>query len=502
MRPLRLLLLLSLTFVFCKGQKRNSIWCFGDSTGIDFNNLSNPTPFQTGMDGRGSCVSIADTNGQLQFYAQTFYKVLWYQGYDVLTAVFNKNHSLMDSGDSIIGDGWYRELVIIPDPASANLYYLFHTAVSIYPGLYYSVIDLSQNGGLGKVIQRNIQVFPDKIQDGLQAIRHGNGRDWWLFCHRWDINTNEFIRYLITPYGISGPFIQAIGDTSTGGFLNINFSKTGNMAAIVDFHGLLEIFNFDRCTGNFSLNPLYNYPFSLNDYFDLWHCEISPNENFLYVSQMKHDTSFVFQLNLQDSFPWQTRDTLWSKSDLPYCAGELELAPDDKIYYATAWYDGIHFTFPYPDSIFYIENMNLGVINAPDNAGTACDFQPYSFYLGGKRTYLGLPNNPNYDMPTIPLSICDSLSVGITEAGIKKLELHVFYHPGWRVAFINAEALTGRNYSLGIFDLMGKEIFHEQGNLTSNYFTKDLPCSSFANGMYIISLQTENENLVKRFVKE
>ena len=49
-------------------QKQNNIWCFGDSAGIDFNNVSNPITFSSSLDSRGSCVSIADTNGQLFFY--------------------------------------------------------------------------------------------------------------------------------------------------------------------------------------------------------------------------------------------------------------------------------------------------------------------------------------------------------------------------------------------------------------------------------------------------
>ncbi|MBL0341881.1 MAG: hypothetical protein IPP71_13640 [Bacteroidetes bacterium] len=45
--------------------------------------------------------------------------------------------------------------------------------------------------------------------------------------------------------------------------------------------------------------------------------------------------------------------------------------------------------------------MTLSVINYPDSLGTACGYSPFSFYLGGKRTYYGLPNNPDYDMPAI-----------------------------------------------------------------------------------------------------
>src|SRR6187399_502880 len=51
-------------------QNQNSIWCFGDSAGMDFR-TSPPQTFSTSLDTRGSCVSIADSLGDLLFYANT-----------------------------------------------------------------------------------------------------------------------------------------------------------------------------------------------------------------------------------------------------------------------------------------------------------------------------------------------------------------------------------------------------------------------------------------------
>jgi hypothetical protein len=52
-------------------QNRNSIWVFGDSSLVDFGNAGSPVTGVSGMDGRGSCVSISDTSGSLLFYAFT-----------------------------------------------------------------------------------------------------------------------------------------------------------------------------------------------------------------------------------------------------------------------------------------------------------------------------------------------------------------------------------------------------------------------------------------------
>ncbi|MBK8846993.1 MAG: hypothetical protein IPO27_10775 [Bacteroidetes bacterium] len=70
-------------------------------------------------------------------------------------------------------------------------------------------------------------------------------------------------------------------------------------------------------------------------------------------------------------------------------------------------------SYPYQDSMRNYINENLSVINEPDSLGAKCDYQPFSFYLGGKRTYYGLPNNPNYELGPLLGSACDTLSASM-----------------------------------------------------------------------------------------
>jgi hypothetical protein len=92
----------------------------------------------------------------------------------------------MQNGDSILGQLWYHELLILPFPGNDSLYYLFSIGVSSVYGLKYCVIDMKANGGLGEVIQKNIQLQSLPMVDCLTAVKHGNGRDWWLIFRRWD----------------------------------------------------------------------------------------------------------------------------------------------------------------------------------------------------------------------------------------------------------------------------------------------------------------------------
>jgi len=51
--------------------------------------------------------------------------------------------------------------------------------------LWYSVIDMNLNGGNGSVVQNNVILFNDTLStSGPQAVKHANGRDWWIIEHK------------------------------------------------------------------------------------------------------------------------------------------------------------------------------------------------------------------------------------------------------------------------------------------------------------------------------
>ena len=118
--------------------------------------------------------------------------------------------------------------------------------------------------------------------------------------------------------------------------------------------------------------------------------------------------------------------------------------------------------------------------------------------MGGKRSYLGLPNNPDYDLGPLVGSPCDTLTSLNEAAAVAAAVLYVYYSPQWQTAFINADKLKGTTYRLSVYDLMGKEVFSESGKITPPYFTKNLNCAGWAKGMYVVSLETEMERLVKK----
>jgi hypothetical protein len=489
-------------------QKRNYIWCFGDSAGIDFNNLSNPTTFSSGNDTRGSNCAIADTNGNLLFYALTCYLPYYLSGNVRTGAIFNRYHELMANGDSSVGICLYNEVIIIPYPANDSMYYVFFAGVGPIYGLYYAIVNLNANNGLGAVVSKNNQLVPFAQIDCLNAIKHGNGRDWWLFFRRRYPSTispnNEFYSFLISNSGITNYNFQNVGSFQSDGGGKLTFSKQGDKLIYSGWKGLIEKYDFNRCTGIIS-NPItIHFENNLNS-DTLWASnELSSDGKVLYVST-SNDTSYLFQFDLTAPNIASSRQTIWSTNYPINAGGVLKRGPDGKIYFACIY----NSVYPYPDSVSNMYNENLSVINLPDSIGAACDFQPYSFYLRGKRTYWGLPNNPDYDMPAWAGSPCDTIlstSVNPPKANLLPT-LMLTYVTEWQKLFVNAQHLKGKNCVLEIFDVTGKLIYSSAGLRPSGlqvsdggYFTQDINCTAFANGLYLVNLKTEKETLVKKVI--
>jgi len=219
----KLIILLSIVLLLnskCHGQFNNNIWVFGDSCGINWTTTTSPTFFASNVKARGSSATISNAN-QLLIYSALYNNVIPNNGY-----LWNKYNKPISNGDYINFGGWYHDHLFIPHSINDSLIYIISQNVtSSGPfGLFYSIINYKANNDSGIVIQKNMQLNNFPAFDALMAIRHGNGRDWWLIFQRWYAPTfttpsNEFFFYLIDDNGITGPFQQSIGlsHTTNGG---------------------------------------------------------------------------------------------------------------------------------------------------------------------------------------------------------------------------------------------------------------------------------------------
>jgi hypothetical protein len=501
------LLLFILQSKSVEGQYNGNYWCFGDSAFIDWSIPQNPTTGSAAFYWRNGSSTIGDSSGLL------LYTGLLNNIAPTKSNVWNRFHKSITDTNIIFGNLWYHSSLFIPDPGNDSIIYLFTTGVTNDPyGFYYSRINYKANNDSGVVIQKNVQLNNFPAVDGLMAVKHGNGRDWWVIFQRWyepsgAISSDTFYVYLLTPSGLLGPFNQSIGSPHSTNLGHLVFSNEGNTFANISIRGLIELYHFDRCTGLItSTTPIEQEP--LTSPYTHWYgsCAFSPDDSKLYVLEgmRNNDTAYLWQFDLNASNIAASKLVIDSFPDPLVGVYQLKLAPDNKIYLSA--FDR-NFGWPYPDTstAYTTINNNLSVINYPDSLGIACNFQPFSFNLGTGRTYFGLPNNPDYELGAWVGSPCDTLSVGLSpnpSPEAKGAWMQAWYNSEWNMIHVNASKLKGRKGSLRLFDVEGRVVYERKVDvIAGGYFTGEIAMNGIASGVYIVSLVTEKDKVQGKVLK-
>jgi hypothetical protein len=268
------------------------------------------------------------------------------------------------------------------------------------------------------------------------------------------------------------------------------FSKDGSKVVVAAENATIDIFDFDRCSGE-----LYNYRaagegvFSpSNAYFG---CSLSPNGNVLYTSTAYPDNKIVYQYDLTSPNIISTKKTIIFYPDTGQLhnvyIGQHLLGPDGKIYLTkNAGFSGVN------TDTYYTQHMD--VILNPDQLDSLCNFQSFYFNLGSGRSIAGLPTMLNYNLGPVSGSVCDSLFNGIEEEKELKDIIEIFPNPFENNITIHSlYSITGK---IIIQDELGKVIFIEKFEGNKSYDT------SFLNkGVYVVKVETSKQVFFERMIK-
>lgn len=378
-------LLTCFAFTSC-AQKEANIWYFSHS-GLDFNYKPPRVLTNSKINGFEGTASIADTLGNLLFYTDG-------------DTVWNRFHEKMQGG---MGIGGYHSYscpsapLIVRLPNSYRYYYVFTATESDPPPLEadevrYSIIDIEQNGGKGRVIsQRNVLV--KNSAEKIAAVLHGNKRDVWIAVKQ--NRTDTLFIFKLTPNGLSTTIIK---NKTYRDFLyntgQMKFSPNGKYLAL----GSIGV-------PNINLRSVYLYNFdsysgTLNNERKImvgsYGIEFSPNSRYLYLSN-------IYQIPISKiSKVYYLDSTMYiGKNPAPY---PMQLAPDGKLYIRTndsflhvvkyPNLEGKNCGFKYKEQAIYIKkNMFFSHIGIPVflasyfqseafNVATKCIGEPVNFMLG------------------------------------------------------------------------------------------------------------------------
>lgn len=435
-------------------QFQGNVWCFGDSVMMTFDQANNFSFSGCNLHTYESAASIADSAGNLELYIG----IHTYLGNPPqLAMVYNKFQQIIPGADSLYTNfSAAGGLMILPKPGSTSNYIVLHTACFVGGSLYflfYTEVDAMGNGGAGSTISKNnlLSVPNDSLCDGVTAVRHGNGKDWWIVAH--SLKTNLFYYFLLSSNGIVYHHSQSIGslhfnNTWAGpgvGSGLMKFSPQGNKFACVDLSGIADLFDFDRCDG--LLSNWVNLDSNGAPYLS---CAFSPYASILYISS----DSRLYQYDLAS--PNYSRYSVYHNVDPDLSFGHMLLAPDGKIYISN-WFIGVG-----DDTV----NTHLSMINFPESLYSACLFEPHAgpLYVGrGRRTQGSMPNMPNFNLGPMIGSICDSLFTDVTELK-QKNKLIAFPNPTHDKLNINFNGATKKWNKIIVKSVLGEELFSVKNN--------------------------------------
>ena len=396
-------LLLIIKGSYLNAQKHDYIWLLGSANGsvhdaffFDFNGKPHFELTPISIIGTSTRLSISDAAGNFSLYSG---------GCDLR----NKDGEVVLGGESI-NEGFIHDMYCVGGyplvhgmfslPMTGSKYYILHSLKvesdsvggnqCTTGALLLSIVDIGLNNGKGQVLIKDSTLVSYCLQTA-NAVRHANGRDWWVLMGSNSSDTMH--RILVTPTGIQGPYEQVIANPARDEYYfkgNTIFSPDGNIYVIGHDRVGLAIYDFDRCTGLLS-----NMRFISRTSSEWGNgSAISPNSQYLYSE--KAYNMVQWDLKSPDIDGSAKVVATWDgfKDTLGYDVifQNFENGPDGKIY---NWGTG---------------QYHIHRIEFPSRPGMDCSFKQRAIQTP-YWTFSETMVYPNYRLGPLDGSSCDTLGI-------------------------------------------------------------------------------------------
>ncbi len=425
-------------------------------------------------DPNGTLSSVCKPDGQLFCYSHG-------------RSVFDANSQFAINGDTIGYDVYWslwshpkynfgyripQGVILLPYPnKSDSIFYMVMKQdhiKDVQTGVYWGIITGYKNGSRANVVNKDNVIDHKFLGNGMiKAVRHANGRDWWIILISGDNIT--YYTYLLDPSGLKLKHTQGLGKYQSGfNSGNAAFSYDGSKYAVIDGRyipqqAVISIYDFDRCSGRLS-NPhhkeIYIPKFALGQ-----SVVFSPNGNYLYAN---HDT-LLYQIDLTKSgFPMK---------EIAVYDG-FQSFPDPSFYQTVFGFwaegpDGRHYNVSGAGTAYHMHVMDY-----PNEEGEACTFRQHAIRIPNNPWTI--PNFPHYRLGPLDGSPCDTL--GLDNHPIAKYRYEADSTDHLRLRFTDLSYFRPETWTWDFGD-------------GSPRVSTQSPYHTFAqNGTYRVCLTVSNEN--------
>ncbi len=340
-------------------------WTFGNHCRMTWNDDASSFAFTVdpSMNTGEGCASLSDPDtGELLIYTD---------GSDVWDGDGARVYSGLPGESSSLHAG-----VIVPVPGIPGDVYIFAHKASVSWNVAYQRFRISASGGVTSIgASGTIALGPNAGREGMIAIQHANGVDYWLLIS----GASAIFVVPVTSAGVGAPTaVPSELSVWANGWHLFAASHQGDRVVMSGNDstsgpaGDMAAWDFDPATGTLSNRVVLNPTFRRNQYYG---SVFSPDGSKLYFTTLHEPggASRVYQYDFDtDTF------TELGHSSTRYYHGDGRLGPDGKLYFAGSEAPSIH------------------VINFPNAAGTGCGFVQDAYAPPqGCATGLGLPQIPS-----------------------------------------------------------------------------------------------------------
>jgi hypothetical protein len=377
--------------------------------------------------------------------------------------------------------------------------------------LLHHVVDMNANNGHGKVIVKKQNILGggiSLIKNGMQAVRHANGKDWWLCKMGYGRLLSDSIfmyTFLVKADTIIGPkanylgmFTDYMGQSSNyfnkGGHRGqLSFSKDGSQFVFVGVQNFqLLLGGFNRCNGSINEVKFVATPKNQSIYLygDTALTNIttdqetnlgvifSPNNRFVYLAR-------DYQIFQWDSYAPDSASA-WYAVKLGFDTisayasyyALMHLGSDDKIIVSTDWNHP-----PY-----------INGITEPNKKGSACAFVGKYLRLNDSYPYLkSVSNQPNYLLGE-DNNVCWPTSIApIVKGAVNGFT--VYPNPSTGSIQLVFDEVCTLPTLVTVYNILGAQI-HQQ-TIPTNTIKHSIQ-AKFAAGIYVVKIG----GVSRRFVVE
>lgn len=356
-----LILFVFLMPIILLSQNHSSNWYFGEKAGINFN-TSPPSLLNNGaLRGHEGCSAYSDSLGNILMYTEGI-------------EIYNRKHKRMLNGGGLMGsNSSSQNSIIIPYPSKDSLYYVFTVAANGSFGLRYSIVNMNLDTTFGGVTSIKNRLLYSFTREKLTAIKHKNGRDYWVLVQ--EASSNNYHAFHVSDTGIVLPSVRSTVGRVSSGWYTLKANPQGNK--VVTTHAItspmVNVFDFNNETGVLS-NPIeLSIP---GNCLELYGAEFSPNGSVIYAG-FYNCSKAIYQWNLNansESAINASRVKLDSAGTLFNEVGAFQLGKDGRIYISRSL------------------GTFLSTIEYPDVLGLCCGYKPMGFSLGTLQARYGLPS--------------------------------------------------------------------------------------------------------------